>query len=101
MAVSADHQMIVNNDIQRFCKLHDLHRHRDVGCRRARVAGGMVVNEDQRSCAQFEGSSYDLAWIDRRVIDRSDALDLVGDQLVFLIEEQNAKFSLSYSTCTR
>jgi hypothetical protein len=35
------------------------------------------------------------------VIDRSDALDLVGDQLVFLIEEQNAKFSLSYSTCTR
>ena len=95
VALAADDQMIVNHDAERLAEADDLHGHRDVGGGRARVAGRMVVHQDQRCGPEFERAAHDLARIDRRVIDRANALHLVGDELVLLIEEEDAEFPLS------
>jgi len=66
-------------------------RHVDVGLRRRRVAGGVVVDHDDRRGAEGEGALHHLARIDRRVIDGAAMLFLVGDQRVLLVEEQQAE----------
>ncbi len=45
-ALAADHQVVVDIDLQRLAGLDDLLGHVDVGTRRCRVAGGMVVEQD-------------------------------------------------------
>ena len=42
--VPAHHQMIVNGDSERAQRLDDLARHVDVGGRRGRITGGMIVD---------------------------------------------------------
>jgi len=54
----------------------------------------VVVHEDQRRCRQFERTLDDLARIDRRVVDRALLLHLVGDDLVLLVEKQDAELLL-------
>jgi hypothetical protein len=44
------------------------------------------MHKDDRASAEFEGAAHDLAGIDRGVINRADALYLVGDQMIFLVE---------------
>jgi hypothetical protein len=49
-------QMIVHHDVQRLPELRDLHRHGDAGGRGAGVAGGVVMHQDDRGGAEFEGA---------------------------------------------
>ena len=42
---------------------------------------------NDRASAEFEGAAHDLAGIDRSVIDRADALNLVGYQMILLVEK--------------
>jgi hypothetical protein len=64
------------------------------GVRRRRIAGRVVVNQDQCSGGKLERALDDLARIDRCVIDSADLLQFVDDQLIALVEEQHAKLFL-------
>ncbi len=50
------------------------------------------MRKDEGARAQFQRAAHDLARVDGRVVDRADALHLVGDQGVALVQEENAKF---------
>jgi hypothetical protein len=54
--------------------------------RRLWIARWMIVHKDDRTSAELEGAAHDLAGIDRGMIDRADALNLVGDQMILLVE---------------
>ena len=45
---------------------------------------GVIMHENDRRSAELERAAHDLPGIDRRMIDRADALNLVGDQMIFL-----------------
>ena len=72
----------------------DLLGHLDIGARRRRVARGVIVHEHDRRGRQLERPLHHLAHIDRRVIDGALLLHLVGDDLVALVEEQDAELLL-------
>ena len=91
MALAADDDVVVDGDAERPRRIDDLLRHVDVGARRRRIAGGVVVHEDDRRGRQLQRPLDHLAHIDRRVIDGALLLHLVGDQLVPLVEEQDAE----------
>src|ERR1700730_7309839 len=59
--------------------------------RRPRIAGWMIVDKDDRRSAEFEGAAHDLPGVNRRMIDRADALNLVGDQMILLVENISAR----------
>src|SRR5215475_5921645 len=52
--VLADDDVVVHGDAERLRHLDDRLRHLDVGARRRRVAGGMVVDEDDRGGGKLE-----------------------------------------------
>ncbi len=62
--------------------------------RRRRVAGGVVVHQDERGGRQFQRAFDHFARIDRGVVERAGLLYFVSDQLVALVEEQDAKLLL-------
>src|SRR5258708_18734419 len=91
MPVPADDDVVMHRDPERLCDLRDLPRHLDVGTRRRRVAGGMVVHQNDGGRGQFQCAFDHFARIDRRMIDCADLLDLVDDELVAFVEKQDAK----------
>ena len=92
VAAAADDQVVVHRDAERLGGVDDVARDGDVGLRRGRVAGRMVVHQDQGGGVQFEGALDDLARVVRRVVDRAALLPLVFDQHVLAVEEQQVKF---------
>src|SRR3954469_11048871 len=68
--------------------------HLDVRRGRRRIAGGVVVHQDDRGRGELEGALDHLAWIDRSVVDRALLLHLVGDELIALVEKQDAELLL-------
>ena len=49
------------------------------------------MHEDHGGRGQFQRALDHLARIDRRVVDRAGLLHLVGDELVALVEKQDAE----------
>jgi hypothetical protein len=49
------------------------------------------VHQNDSGRGQFQRSFENFTRIDRRMIDRADLLDLVGDKLIAFIEKQDAK----------
>lgn len=47
------------------------------------------MRQDQRTGAKLQRTANNLAWIDRRVVDGANALHLIGDQRIALVEKQN------------
>jgi hypothetical protein len=92
VAVLADDQMIMHGNFQGVAHRDDLTGELDVVGRRLRIAGWMIVDKDDRRSAEFERAAHDLPGIDRGMIDRADALNLVGDQMILLVEKEHAKF---------
>jgi len=91
VAFLADDDVIVHGNAERARHRDDLLRHLDVRAGRRRVAGGMVVHEDDGGGRQFQRPLDHFARIDRRVIDGADLLQFVGDELAALGEEQHAE----------
>lgn len=54
----------------------------------------MIVDHDDGGGGQFQCALDHFARIDRRVIDSADLLYLVGDELITLVEKQNAELLL-------
>lgn len=94
VAVLADDDVIVKRNAERLGGLGDELRHLDIGARRRRVAGGMVVDEDQRSGGKLQCAFDHLARIDGRVVDCSLLLHLVGDQRVAFVQKKDAELLL-------
>src|SRR6266540_1769957 len=94
MSLLADDDVVVHGDAERAGDLDDRLRHLDIGARRRRVARWMVVHEDDGGGRELERALDHLARVHRRVIDGSDLLGFVGDQLVALVEEQDAELLL-------
>ena len=46
MPASADDDVVVHGDAERRCDIDDRLGHLDIGLRRGRIAGGMVVHQD-------------------------------------------------------
>jgi len=44
------------------------------------------MHKDDRRGAEFEGAAHDFPGIHWRMIDRADPLNLVGDQMILLVE---------------
>src|SRR6266536_4348104 len=86
VALAADDDVVVQGNPERAGGFDDLLGHLHVGARGARIAGGMVVHEDERARRELERALDHLAGLDRRVVDGADLLALVRDQLVALVE---------------
>ncbi len=82
MAVLADDNVIVHGNAEQARHRDNLLRHLDVGARRRRVAGRMIVHQDDGGRRKLERPLDHLARIDRRMVDGADLLQFVGDQLV-------------------
>jgi hypothetical protein len=91
VALLADDDVVVHRDAEGLRHLDDLAGHLDVGARRGRIARGMVVHQDDGGGGELQRALDDFARIDRRVIDGADLLDFVGDELVALVEKQDAE----------
>ena len=91
MAVLADDDVIVNGDAKRLCGFDDHFRHVDIGSGGCRIAGGVVVDENERGGREFQRPLDHFTRIDGRVIDRACLLHFVGDQGIAFVEEENAK----------
>ena len=91
MPALADDEVVMHLDAERFCRLDDLLRHLDIGAGRRRVAGGVIVDQDQRRGIEFEGAFHHFARIDGCVVDRAFLLHFVRDQMVLAVEKQDAE----------
>mgnify|MGYP007099615539 CR=1 FL=1 len=66
------------------------------------MLSGMIVHQNDRGRGELKRALDHLARIDRRVVDRADLLQLIGDQLIALVEEQHAEMSqVSEFKCAR
>ena len=92
VAALADDQMIRHGNFKGCAHRDDLMGEVDVVGRRLWIAGWMIVHKDDCRSAEFEGAAHDLAGIDRRMIDRADTLNLVGDQMILLVEKISASW---------
>ena len=77
MAVLADDEMIVHGNPERPRDVDDRARHVDIGARRRRVAGGMVVHQNDRGSGEFEGALDHFARVNRSVVDGAGLVLLV------------------------
>ena len=93
VTVLADDQMIMHGNFEGFAHRDDLTGELDVVGRRLWIAGWMIVDKDDRRSAEFKRAAHDLPGIDRGMIDRADALNLVGDQMILLVENVPATWN--------
>ncbi len=84
----ADDDVVVHGNAERLGDIDDRLCHLNIGVRRRRIAGRMIVHQDQRGRRQFERAFDHFARIDRGVIDGAGLLHLIGDELIALVEEQ-------------
>lgn len=81
----------MNRDTERFAGTHDAARRLDVGGARPGIAGGMVVDEDERGGAVLEGAAHDLARVDRRFADAAFGSQLLVNEAIRTVEEEDAQ----------
>ena len=88
--VAADDKMIVDHDVEDFGRLLDLVSQFDVGIRRPRHTGRVVVDQDDRTGTDKQGVTDDLAGIDDCLINRArDRLE--ADKLILSVEVKGQK----------
>src|SRR5690606_10826780 len=78
-------------DSKRLCRGDQQLGHLDIRARGRRIAGWVIVDQDDRARGQFQRAAYHLARIDRRMIDRADLLAFVSDEAVLLVQEEDAE----------
>ena len=96
MALFADDDVVVNDDAERFAGGHDRLGHLDIGARRGRITGRVIVYQHNGCRRQIERPFHHLAHLDRCVVHGALLLHLVGYDLVALVEEQDAELLLAF-----
>jgi hypothetical protein len=84
MPVTSDDDVIMHCNAERLGRFDNCTRHLNVGARRRRVAGRMIVNKDDRRRRQFQRPLDHFARVDRRVIHRPGLLNFVAMSAFFL-----------------
>ncbi len=95
MSVLADDDVVVHRDPERRGNLNDLPRHLNISRGRRRIAGGVIVHQNDRSGRKLQRAFDKLTRVNGRMIDGAFLLYLVGDQVVALVEKQDEKLLLS------
>jgi len=80
---------------ERLGRGHDLPGHLDIGAGGRGIARGVIVHEHDGRRRQLERPLDHLAHIDRGMVDGAGLLHLVGNDLVALVEEEDAKLLLA------
>jgi len=89
VTLAADDDVIVNRDAERRGGLGDLLGHLDVGARRRRVAGWVIVDEDDRRCAEFERAQGHLSSaLSRLLVVGEKYPDLKANQNFMALQEE-------------
>ena len=91
MTILADDDVIMHDDTHLGTDIGDGSGHVDIGFGRGRVAGRVIMREDDATGGKLQRPRDDLARIDRRMIDGPDLLYLIGDQRILLVEKQDAE----------
>ena len=71
IAVTADDDVVVNDDVKWLCGADDVVGHVDIGAAGAWVAAWVVVHEDERRCAVLKRPFHDFARVGGGVVNRS------------------------------
>src|SRR5690242_6633268 len=98
MTTPTDDQVVVNHYAERGGCLDNVLGHRDIRSGRGRIAGRMIMYEDQRRSSHVEGAFYYLPGINWRVIDCPPLLPLILDQRILAIKKENMKL-LDLAVC--
>jgi len=80
VAIASDDQMIVHDNAEGLGDVYDVMRHANVGGGGRRIAGRVVMRQDQGAGAELQSAPHHLARIDRVWSTRADSLHFVGDQ---------------------
>jgi len=81
--------MIMQHDAEFFSGVADFFGHVDVVAGWRRITGGVVVDQDDCRGVEFKGAFDDFAQINGRVVYGAALLDFVGDEDIFLVQEQH------------
>src|ERR1700730_9894270 len=91
MPIPRNDHMVMDSNTKQVANFCHLFGHIDIGPGWRGVARRVVVDEDAAGGVKLDGSPEHLARVHRRVIDRAFGQDLVGDQVVALVEVENAE----------
>ena len=94
MALLADNDVVVDHDPERLARAHDLLGHPISAFDGVGSPEGWLCTSTMGGCRQLQRPLHHLAHIDRGVIDGAGLLHLVGDDLIALVEEDDADCSL-------
>lgn len=87
----ADDDVVVQGQAKHATSLLNLLRHSYVRLRWFRVAGRMIVDQDQGRSIEIQGAPDDFTRIDRHMIDGADAKAFVGNEPVLSVQVQDVK----------
>ena len=91
MAIPCNDDMVVDSDTKQPANLDDLLGHVDIGPGWRGVARRVIVDEHAAGGVQLDCAPQNLPRIHRRVVHSALVHDLVGDQVVALVEVQHAE----------
>ncbi len=81
----------MDRDAKSLSRLNDQIGHGDVGLRWGWIAGGVIVDQQDRRCVEFKGAFDHLARVNGDVIDGPFGLFFIRDQGVFRVEEKDTE----------
>jgi hypothetical protein len=95
-----DHDMVVQFNLKGAGGCLQFARRLYVLPRWLGIAGGMIVNNNERGGVEDQGALHDLARVDGRVIDGAALLHLIGNETVLAIEKQNSGKRAAPANCS-
>jgi len=91
MALSGNDDVIMHKDTQLVPGRDNFLGYVNVGKRRRGITRWVVMHHDNGAGSKFQRALHHFAGLNRRVIHCPALLHFIGDQLVFLAHEQQAK----------
>ena len=89
--LAADDEMVVDLQAEDARSIVDLPRHFDVSARRRRIAGRMVVDQNERGGRDFERAPDNFPGVDRRVVNGPFCEEFVPEEDVLSIQVEGAE----------
>ena len=89
-----NNEVVVNDNIELAGEPIKLIGHINIGFGGRGVTAGVVMHQNEGRCAQFKRAFDNLTRLNWCVIHRAGAHHFIGDNVVFLVEEQHMKFFL-------
>ena len=88
---STDDDVVMQRQAEVLAPLLDLLSHSEIRLGRRRIAGGVVVDQDQGAGVQHQRPLDHLARIDRDMVDRAGREKFIGDDAVLAVEVEDVE----------